>query len=237
VISGQKDLQKAYQDEKVAREYVTRRFESDLGALLHTRQVAAVRRVIDEYRVVSAVEIAPGPARVSVDVLPALRSATLVDASAQMLAEARRRLAAHGVRTPVQFLQADAFSLPLRDTCELVYSFRLIRHFQRADRIRLYQQIHSILKPGGRLVFDAVNVVVSEPLRATAGGDEYQHFDALVTPAEVTDELREAGFDSLMHKAQIYVSPRSSRLSRLLMEALDRTGGEPLEWVVTCRRV
>jgi len=35
---------------------------------------------------------------------------------------------------------------------------------------------------------------------------------------------------------QIYLAPRSEALARGAMEIIDRSGGEPLEWVVICRR-
>jgi hypothetical protein len=35
---------------------------------------------------------------------------------------------------------------------------------------------------------------------------------------------------------QVYVAPRSRALARGAMELLDRLGGPPLEWIVTCRR-
>lgn len=247
VITGHDDLQKAYQDERVAREYVARRFESALGSLLHDRQVGAVTQLIRAQRIDRAVEIAPGPARVSVDVVPTLTRAMLIDASAEMLTEAGRRLDERGVRERVALVRADAFSLPLRETADLVYTFRLIRHFDRADRLRLYREIAAVLRPGGWLVFDAVNRVVSAPLRAAAKPGEFQHFDALLTPEELREELGECGFSvtalqGVQHRTtvlglcQIYLGPRSKRLSRLAMEVIDRTGGQPLEWVVTCRR-
>ena len=189
----------------------------------------------------------PGPARVSVDVVPTLTRAMLIDASAEMLTEAGRRLDERGVRERVALVRADAFSLPLRETADLVYTFRLIRHFDRADRLRLYREIAAVLRPGGWLVFDAVNRVVSAPLRAAAKPGEFQHFDALLTPEELREELGECGFSvtalqGVQHRTtvlglcQIYLGPRSKRLSRLAMEVIDRTGGQPLEWVVTCRR-
>ena len=75
MISGHSDLRDAYRDQQVAREYVGRRFQSAMGALLHRRQVEVVRRAIEVNGVQRAAEIAPGPARVSVDISP-LRKAS-----------------------------------------------------------------------------------------------------------------------------------------------------------------
>jgi ubiquinone/menaquinone biosynthesis C-methylase UbiE len=247
VIKGQAELQKAYQDERVASEYVDRRFTEPLGALLHARQVRVVQDLIRRQGITEAVELAPGPARLSVDILPRLAQATLVDASGQMLAEARRRLNARALAGRARFVQADVFQLPLRHQVGLVYSFRLIRHFERADRLRIYSQAAGMLNPGGWLVFDAVNETVSAPLRARSTAGEYAHFDALLRPGPLEEELRAAGFTlvalhgvqrhyaALAH-CQIHLAPRSAVLARAAMEVIDRLGGEPLEWVVVCRR-
>jgi SAM-dependent methyltransferase len=169
------------------------------------------------------------------------------DASSQMLAEARRRLGAKGLEPRVRLVRADAFRLPCRAAFDLAYSFRLIRHFSGDDRLRLYRQITGILRPGGWLVFDAVNAAVSAPLRARARPGEYEHFDALLTARELQQELEASGFrdvrlEGVQHRyaalraCQIYLAPRSASLARAAMEVIDRLGGEPLEWVVTCRR-
>jgi ubiquinone/menaquinone biosynthesis C-methylase UbiE len=246
MISGRQELRDAYRDDQVAKEYVERRFQTPLGAFLHNRQAAVLSTVIRDHAIDRAVEIAPGPARLTVETAPQLTHVTVIDASAQMLGEARRRLAARGVLSRVSLVQADAFRLPVRGTVGLVYSFRLIRHFDRAERIQLYKQAAGILRPGGFLVFDAVNAVVSEALRAQYP-EEFQHFDALLRRDELVAELREAGFviDALtgvqhryraMLNVQVYVAPRADALARLAIGALDRLGGEPLEWIVTCRR-
>jgi len=247
VISGRANLQKAYQDDQVARTYVEKRFRSPLGALLHSRQCRVVRRLIRARAVQQAVEIAPGPARLTVEVAPLLKRVTLVDASAQMLHEARGRLDERGMAARVDFVQADAFQLPIGDRFELAYTFRLIRHFERGDRIRLYREIGRILKPGGWLIFDAVNEVVSSPLRARARPGEYEHFDALLRPATLAAELGESGFRvvsltgvqhryPVLAKCQVHIAPRSALLARAAMEVIDRLGGEPLEWIVVCQR-
>src|SRR4051794_3553628 len=97
VISGTDALREAYRDERVASNYVAERFREPLGALLHRRQVSAVRQVIASHRPQRILEVAPGPARVTVDVITAMdRPPVLVDASQQMLQEAKRRLTASG---------------------------------------------------------------------------------------------------------------------------------------------
>jgi SAM-dependent methyltransferase len=244
-IRGHHDVRDAYRDATVASEYVSRRFDSALGRLLHARQVRAVTDLITRHRIRQAMEIAPGPARVTVDVAPFLERVTMLDASHEMLSEAGRRLAARG--QAAHRVQADAFHLPVRATVPLVYSFRFIRHFDRADRLRIYSQVSAVLAPRGWLVFDAVNEVVSAPLRARAGPGEYRHFDALLRPDEIRAELAEGGFadvtlEGVQHRfetlvaCQSFLGPRFPALARAAIAAIDRSGGEPLEWIVTCRR-
>lgn len=242
------EIREAYRDETVAREYIEQRFQEPLGALLHGRQVTAVRRLIERTTPRRVLELAPGPARLTRDLAPHIAGQSIaVDASAQMLAEARRRLRVEGADSRWRFVQADAFHLPLRGPFDLVYSFRLIRHFGDADRRRLYRELHRVIGPGGRLVFDAVNERVSAPLRERSPG-EYRHYDALLTADGVRGELRACGFEvdalegvqhriEILGRLQTVVAPRSRHVARGLMELIDRTGGEPLEWIVTCRRV
>jgi SAM-dependent methyltransferase len=191
-------------------------------------------------------EVAPGPARLTVDVGRALgRPGTAVDASAAMLAQARRRLDGSGIAW--RCVNGDAFALPFGCEFDLVYSFRLVRHFQRAERVRLYREVARVLRVGGLFVFDAVNAEVSAPLRDAAVAGEYEHYDALLTPRELEAELGEAGLAvrslegvqrryGALARAQVLIAPRSRPLARVAMELIDRLGGQPLEWIVTCCR-
>jgi ubiquinone/menaquinone biosynthesis C-methylase UbiE len=245
MIQGAAEIRDAYRADEVAREYVERRFRQPLFAMLHDRQVRTVVDLVRRERPARILEIAPGPARVTLDVARACTArGVIVDASLQMLGEARRRLDGFSARW--RAVQGDAFALPVAGPVDLVYSFRLVRHFERHDRRRLYGEIARVLRLGGWFVFDAVNEKVSAPLRAAAPS-EYQHFDALMTPAELEAELNEAGLrlvalSGVQHRMpvlgrlQVLVAPRSARLARWLMERVDSIGGEPLEWIVVCRR-
>ena len=246
MIQGVNDMRDAYRDERVATEYISERFVEPLGALLHRRQADVLRQVIASARPERVLEIAPGPARLTVEVAPLLeRAPVVIDASAQMLVEARRRLAAIDQRATV--IHGDAFQLPLTATFDLVYTFRLIRHFAREERSLLYAQIGRGPRPNALLVFDAVNEIVSARARARAKPCEHYHYDALLRPDALEHELGEAGFKIVsligvqhryesLHQIQVLVAPRSRWIARGAMELLDRSGGEPLEWVVVCRR-
>jgi ubiquinone/menaquinone biosynthesis C-methylase UbiE len=245
MIKGASDVRDAYRDETVARDYIDERFREPLGALLHCRQVHLLQDVLRQRRPQRVLELAPGPARVTRDLSPDLGPmAVLVDASAQMLAEARARL--RHVPT-CRFIQGDAFQLPVTPGFDLVYTLRLIRHFELADRERIYRELSRILTRGGLLMFDAVNEAVAGPLRKGAAPGAYRHYDALLRPEELRQELDRCGFDVLalrgvqhrftwLYQMQTLVGPRSRTLARWGMELFDRTGGEPLEWLVICQR-
>jgi ubiquinone/menaquinone biosynthesis C-methylase UbiE len=247
MIEGHEKIRAAYRDDGVARDYVARRFREPLGAMLHDRQVARMRYLARTIQPNRVLEIAPGPARITADVASSFACpGVLMDASAQMLAEAQARLASNGHRG-WQLIQGDAFHLPFESAFDLVYSFRLIRHFDDRDRQRLYRSIHAVLRPRGLLVFDAVNESLGHAILERAGGT-FQVYDALLTATQVRQEVEEAGFRvvhlddvqrhyGLQHQMQVLLAPRSRRLARVCMEIIDRfPGGDPLEWIVTCAR-
>ena len=241
------EIQEYYRDEKRAGGYVGNRFREPLGALLHDRQVGRVRSFLERLPQGRVLEIACGPARLTTDLEPSPDArAVAMDASGPMLQVAAQRIAEEG-SDRWRFIQGDAFNLPFEEQFDLVYSFRLIRHFETGDRKRLYQQILRVLKPGGRLVFDAVHEKVSTPLRKASPGD-YPVYDVLYDADELRKELEEAGFSDIrlepvqrhypiLYKLQVLVAPRSRAIARAAMEFVDRfCFGAPLEWVVTCRR-
>jgi ubiquinone/menaquinone biosynthesis C-methylase UbiE len=243
MISGIAGIRRAYQDDAVARQYVADRFEAPLGAVLHQRQVRALRQLLVDRPAADVLEIAPGPARLTTEISDLPMRLTLIDASAQMLGEAKRRLVGSGSVRHV-LLRGDAFCLPLATTFDVVYSFRLIRHFTVEDRARLYREIRRVLRPGGWLMFDAVNEKVSAPLLQRAEG--HRHYDAMFTLDALRAELRAAGFTvesvegvqhhyPLLYQLQVLVAPRSPALAGWAMNVVDRCGGQPLEWIVTCR--
>ena len=236
------EIKAAYCGESTARDYVAERFESQLMRLLHEMQVREVNRVMTMQTPKRTLEIAPGPGRLTREVTP-VGDLVCLEYNEGMIEEGKRACGDH-----VQWLQGDAFDLPFQDSFDLVYSFRFIRHFRRADRERLYQQVRKALKPDGRLIVDAVNGRVSESLRQ-ANPEAYPVYDKLYRhEGELEQEMQEAGFVierltpvqrwfGLQYQLQVLVGPRSDRLARMLIRLAERLSkGPALEWVVTCRR-
>jgi SAM-dependent methyltransferase len=247
MIRSPEAIREAYRDVDVAEGYIDQRFRQPLGAFLHARQVRFLKRLLAKQRPGRVLEIAPGPARLTSAVTSHLpRGTTILDASAQMLAQARKRLSGT-TAWEGRFIQGDAFRLPFRSEFDVVYTFRFIRHFDAESRQSLYAQIVNVLRPGGLLVFDVVNEAVSGPLRERALPGEYRHYDALLRPAGLAAELTQAGLElisldgvqrryELLSRLQSFVAPVSPLLARGAIEVVDRLGGEPLEWIATCRR-
>lgn len=248
VVAGGSGIRDAYSDHEVAVQYVDRRFKDPIGEVLHAAQARFLLDVMRAARPKRVLEIAPGPARLSVEMAAVFDGRmVLVDSSAAMLNEGRRRLA-HFTRRRWDFVRGDAFALPVHGPFDLVYSFRLVRHFQDEDRQRLYEQVASALDRGGLFVFDAVNRAVAERVRARGSAEQYPIYDALLAPAQLQEELDRAGFDlvslrgvqkryAILYKLQVLVAPRSRRLALAAMRGLERCpGGQPLEWVVLCRK-
>lgn len=242
-LATELEIQQSYRDPLAAERYVEDRFASELMALLHQRQVAAVNRVMHEAKPPRTLEVAPGPGRVTRDVMPPGELVCL-EFNESMIDQGRRSCAA-----PVRWVRGNAFDLPFQDgEFDFAYSFRFVRHFHREDRNRLYAELRRVLQPGGRLVLDAVNARVSAPLRE-ADPQAYPIYDKLYADeAELRRELTEAGFEplriepvqrwfSLQYKAQVLLGPRSRRLCRWAIRTLERLRrGPSLEWIVTARK-
>jgi ubiquinone/menaquinone biosynthesis C-methylase UbiE len=242
-VASEAGIQSAYSQSKTAIGYVQQRFSSELFRLLHDRQVSVVNRLITETCAAQVLEIACGPGRVTRDIRLSPEHLTCLEFNVEML-----RVARQACDQGIHWIRGNAFALPLAQQFDLVYSFRFIRHFHHPDRDRLYQQIRSVLKPGGWLVMDAVNAAVSAPLRA-ASPAEYPIYDKLYdSEAALQKELEAAGFEvksiepvqrwfAAQSRAQILLGPRSQLLCRWAVQGLEKIRrGPALEWIVTCRR-
>lgn len=240
-LATKREIGAYYEGASTAQGYVEARFASELQRLLHDRQRAAVQRALDWVRPARTLEIAPGPGRLTRDVRPT-GSLVCLEYNEGMIGEGRM-----ACTTRPAWVRGDGFRLPFAGGFDLVYSFRFVRHFRRADRERLYAEVRRVLEPGGLFVMDAINRRVSGPLRE-ASPESYPIYDELYRPGEVRAELAGAGLEVLelepvqkffrwQYRSQVLLGPRANRLNRLVVRGLERLPGrEPLEWIVTCRR-
>lgn len=235
------EIRGAYSEDATADTYINNRFTSAWGSVHHAAQVRVINDVIHRHRVKRVLEIAPGPGRLSRDVR-GFAEGYLCEFNAAMLRVARQRLAQ--VRQPWRLVRGDGFNVPVAaGRMDLVYTFRFIRHFEFEQRQRIYEQVRSALKDGGLFVFDAVNVAVDLPSRK----EPSPIYDVFYTPDEIRRELADHGFTTLalvdvirhftlQHWLQVVVAPRSHGLARALIAALEHVPGDPLEWVIVCRK-
>ncbi len=240
-LATETEIQQAYRGEEAARGYTRARFATPLNRLLHERQVREVRRLVRRARPARVLEVAPGPGRLTRDVGPA-GLLVCVEYNAGMIAEGRA-----ACRDNALWARGNAFRLPFGPAFDLVYSFRFVRHFRRADRERLYAEVRRVLRPGGYFLLDAVNARVARPLRE-AHPEQYPIYDKLYDRRELCDEMARAGlppvalapvhkFYAWQYRSQVLLGPRAGWLNRLLIPALERLPArDGLEWVVTCRR-
>jgi SAM-dependent methyltransferase len=234
-----------YRDPRIVERYLADRFASPLGALLHARQSAIVERTLSALPSRRVLEVAAGPARFLPELARHSARAVFVDLSLPMLCAARAAAAA----TPIAgaWVAADAASLPLRDAAfDLTLAFRFLRHLDDPTRMRIYDELARVVAPGGTLLFDAVNERVSAAVRRAAPST-HPLPDRLYREADLRDEVRATRFElvsltpvqrryPLARRLQILIAPRSRRLASWLIGRIEKGGGEPLEWVVECRR-
>jgi SAM-dependent methyltransferase len=226
----------------VVESYLQRKAQP-LGAVLHARQVAFLDRTLGALAPTRVLEVAPGPARLSAE-LRQVPVAVGMDFSPRMLAEARRRTGARGLRW--SFVRGDGFALPFASGAfDLVFSLRFVRRFEPAPRRRLYAELRRVLRPGGHLVLDAQNRLVAGPHRT--GREGYPVYDELWLRDELVAELEAAGFEVLrlegimrrfalqwqLHRLRRF---RLGTPARWLIRALEYTPDDnPSTWMVLCR--
>lgn len=128
-------------------------------------------------------------------------SVIAVDGSEAMIDAARKRLG----EAPVRFIRSDLLQIELRQEADAVFSNAVFHWIH--DHVRLFEVLHSALRPGGRLVAQcggAGNLeAFSVPLREVVGGEPYKEHLAGHRPnhfagvEETESALRAAGFTEI----------------------------------------
>jgi SAM-dependent methyltransferase len=252
MASEERTVRKLYQDENVANQYLANRLKYTWWRQLHRVQVEAVNRVVAREDINDILEVAPGPARITAEVEGVLRG-TMVEASPQMISVAKRRLAAAGKDGQWDLREGNAFDLSsLDEAYDFAYTFRFIRHFQKPERQRFYEQVHQRLRPGGLFLFDVVNARIRRQLDRAAGTkkDGLKVYDVSYhSPEEICAELAESGFEpvsvtGVLHhfRFQSWLSHKFDDLvpgvAESAIRALDRIeSAHPLEWIGLFRKV
>ena len=240
-----------YQDPQVARTYMKRRFLTSWQRLLHQVQVQAVQAACQTSSPETLLEIAPGPARIAVD-LDIGTPGYMVEFSREMIIQAQKRLDAAGKQHLWQIIHGSAFDLDrihaLPEKIDFIYSFRLIRHFKYLDRQRVYRQVRARLAPQGLFMFDLVNRSVREKLdRKTPPKDALPVYDVTYTKEGFLQEMAKNRFEVIQMQPVLTHFPWQSWISiklydifpayhEKIIQVLEQIPSKtPLEWIALCR--
>ncbi len=281
-LSSPGEISAYYRQRKVAEKYIARRFTDPLNKVEHARQVVILNGILSkvyreragqergpeekvrqEKKLLSIVELACGPARVTA----ALETEKLeadngirihgisIDNSREMLKLARKRMKEAG-KTWV-FLQGDVFKDDLNKKilkgkmkpADLIFTFRFLLHFKMMEREKVYRAVHKALAPGGLFVFEAMNKKVVRPLRKVLGRKRYFVYDQLYERRELAEELQRNGFvllrlcPVLSHfwlqalLSRPFKAAGTSRNAEKIVAWLENfPSREPYQWVVLCRK-
>ncbi|WP_405836956.1 class I SAM-dependent methyltransferase [Streptomyces sp. NBC_01518] len=161
-------------------------------------------------------------------------SVTGVDFSAGMLDVAREQVTSGEPR--VSWVRGDARALPFTAAFDLVVSFGAFGHFLPRELPGLFEQVHSVLRPGGCFAFP----VVAPPRPTTPAYWMLSGFDAVM---KVRNAVWRPPFVMYYRDFQLgYVRPELERIGfdvdlYALPEFGDRDDGSPRVRMVAARRL
>jgi ubiquinone/menaquinone biosynthesis C-methylase UbiE len=157
-------------------------------------ELAGIRKEDD------VLEFGCGVARIGLELTPCCRSWTGADRSANMLATAAERLQGVNNVRLVKLRQAGLDQME-SNSFDLVYSTNMLAHLDEMDRWRYVKDAFRVLRPGGRLCIDNVDLESDEGWAAFARGAESSqelerppYIPTPSTAAELTTYVLRAGF-------------------------------------------
>jgi SAM-dependent methyltransferase len=129
--------------------------ESFRRSAVHTREVLEREVGLGAEDVV--LEIGCGVGRLAPEIAPRVKEWIGTDISANMLAHARRRLVAHPNVRLLELADVGLSEVP-PSSIDVVYSTVVFMHLYEWDRYRYVAEAFRVLKPGGRLYCDNVDI-------------------------------------------------------------------------------
>jgi 2-polyprenyl-3-methyl-5-hydroxy-6-metoxy-1,4-benzoquinol methylase len=184
-----------YADAGVAEQFDARRFGGPIGALLAEAQERALVEFVGAIDGRSVLDVGTGTGRAAIALARRGARVTGLDASAEMLAVARRRAAAAGAA--ITWTPGDAHALPFPDrSFDVVVCLRVLMH--APDWRRALAELCRVAD--GRVVFDYPALPSAAALQsvarrvAAAAGRRVEAYRVL-RPGVVRRELARHGFD------------------------------------------
>ncbi len=145
-------------------------------------------------------EFGCGVARIGLELAPRCRTWTGADVSANMLATAEKRLQAMN-NTRLVKLERIGLDQLESNSFDLAYSTNMLAHLDEMDRWRYVKDAFRVLRPGGRLCIDNVDIESEEGWGAFSRDAESwreaerpPYFPTPSTAAELTTYALRAGF-------------------------------------------
>ena len=188
MLKEKNDIKDHYDSEGLIKGYVKNRFSKPLGRFLHERETSIVNSYIKKYNAENVLDLACGPARLTVDINA--KNGTAFDNAKNMLNVAKKRLKGKNWK----FIQGDAFNLKLKNKYDLIYSFRFFRHFDKEDRKKLLANVHSHLNDNSIFITDMANKnFIDRSIKQS--NEKIDVVDYKIKEKEFIQELEEAGFE------------------------------------------
>jgi ubiquinone/menaquinone biosynthesis C-methylase UbiE len=245
-IKDKEEIREYYKGKSTVDMYIKKRFSEPIGIIKHKKQVDFINKFIREKRLKKVLEIACGPARLTTDV-NLLDKGYAIDSSETMLQIAAKRLKRNN---KWKLLKGNAFDIKFnKNSFDLVFTFRFLRHFEKKDRERLYKEIRRILKPDSYLIFDVLNTSrnqIIQKIRKMKGTSKVYEIDYY--KKNFIKEIENNGFRVITMKPiinhffrEIFISKIGvwfgfRKLSLRLLKKMEKTPGNCWEWVVLCQK-
>lgn len=126
-----------------------------------------------------------------------------LDIALPMLQKARSKLLS---QSNLQYICADAESLPLEDNCvDRIFSNLALQWCRNLEA--LFKEIRRVLKPTGKLVFSTFGPQTLNELKlAWSQVDGYTHVNQFYSERQIIEYMRKTGFQNIRTKNQLNVS-------------------------------
>jgi ubiquinone/menaquinone biosynthesis C-methylase UbiE len=215
MLKKTEDIKEHYDSDKLIQGYIKNRFSKPLGRFIHEKEIDVVNSVIRKVKPDTILDLACGPARLTIDIDETLfKKGVAFDNAQNMLDYAKARLKSKGKLKKWKLVQGDAFKLDVKEKFDLVYTFRFFRHFDKEDRNKILKKLYSKMNKDAILITDMANKhFTKKSLRKSS--EKVEVVDFKVSKQEFVKELEEAGFkvEQVVHLVNQYkLQVNASRL-------------------------